>query len=429
MKEDFLHFIWNYKLYIQDSLVTTEGDPVEVISPGRHNTHAGPDFFDARIKIGPTLWAGNVEVHLKSSDWNRHGHQKDSSYRNTILHIVAEHDITVYNDTGSAVPSLLIKWPDRIEKNWISLMESHDWARCASQLYKVDPFRIKFFLNGIVIERLKQKVEMIREGLAETKDDWAETFYRILARYFGLKENSVPFEMLARSLPQSILARHHDSLLQIEALIFGQSGLLGDDPDSYRDADNYYLELRKEYRFLAVKYGLKPIPSHLWKFMRMYPANFPSIRLAQFAKLIHQSHNLFSAVTEAKNLQELRTLFSICASEYWDAHYSFNKDSVNRKKIFGVQIFNLILINVIVPFYFCYGETQNRMSLKDHALEILEQLAPENNSIIKRWATAGIPASNALESQALLHLHNFYCEPGKCLECTIGHKIILHEHV
>ncbi len=423
MKEDFLHFIWNYKLYEKDNLITEDGEPVEVISPGRHNTHAGPDFFDARIKIGSTLWAGNVEVHNHSSDWNRHGHQKDAAYRNTILHVVAEQDTAVYNDTGSVVPSLVIKWPEQTEINWLSLMDSHDWVKCASQLYKVDPFRIKFFLNGIVIERLKQKIEAIKEGLTETKDDWAETFYRALARNFGLKENSIPFEMLAQSLPQSILARHHDSLLQIEALIFGQSGLLGDE----LFADEYYLELRKEYRFLAVKYGLKPISGHLWKFMRMHPGNFPTVRLAQFSMLIHQSHNLFSAVIEAKNFEELRSLFTISASEYWDNHYSFNKPSVTRKKIFGSQMLNLLLINVVVPFCFSYGESMNLSSLKDRALEFLEQLPPENNSIIRRWEKAGIPASNALESQALLQLYRFYCEPAKCLDCSIGHKIIVHD--
>jgi hypothetical protein len=425
MKEEFLHFIWKHKLHNNESLITTDGEPVEIINPGTHNTHAGPDFFDARIKIGKTLWAGNVEVHVRSSDWIRHGHQRDQSYRNTILHVVADHDLKVYNDANSEVLTLLLTWPGWIEKNYRELIESHDWVGCASKLYKVDPFRIKFFLNGIVIERLKQKIDTIQETLTETNNDWGETFYRILARYFGLKANSDPFEMLARSLPQTILAHHHDSLYQIEALIFGQSGLLGEEIF----ADDYYLGLRNEYRFLAVKYGLKPIAGHLWKFMRMHPGNFPTIRLAQLAMLIYNSHNLFSAVTEAKNLEELKTLFSISASEYWDDHYSFNKSSVNRKKVFGNQIFNLIVINVIVPFYFLYGESQNLLSLKDRALEILEQLAPENNSIIKRWSGAGITASNALESQALIHLQRNYCEPRKCLDCTIGHKIILHEEI
>ena len=425
MKEDFLHFIWKHKLFQNDSYFTEEGELLQIVHPGRHNTNAGPDFFDARIRIGDTLWAGNIEIHIRASDWNKHGHQNDPVYRNTILHVVAISDIQVLNDLDSSMPVLVIKWPKWIEDNYEMLIESHDWIGCASLLYQVDPFRIKFFLNGIVIERLKQKIETISKVLSETKEDWGETFYCMLARNFGLKENALPFEMVARSLPQSVLARHHDSLFQIEALLFGQAGLLGEE----LFGDEYYINLRKEYRFLAVKYGLKPIAGHLWKFMRMHPGNFPTIRLAQFAMLIHNSKGLFTAVIEANNLEDLQLLFTVTASEYWNNHYSFNKPSVNRKKVFGDQFFSLIVINVVVPFYFLYGDNQNKLILKDRALEILEQMPAENNSAINRWSGAGIVAANALESQALLQLQRNYCEPRRCLDCTIGHKIIMHEPV
>ena len=425
MKEEFLHFIWKHKLYQNDSLFTNDGELLQIVQPGQHNTHSGPDFFDARIRIGETLWAGNIEIHVKASDWNKHGHQDDPVYRNTILHVVAVADMHVFNDLGSCVPVLVIRWPQWIEDNYEALIKSHEWIGCAPLLYQVDPFRIKFFLNGVVIERLKQKIDSISYVLSETKEDWSETFYCMLARNFGLKENMIPFEMVARSLPQSVLARHHDSLFQVEALLFGQAGLLGDE----LFGDDYYLELRKEYRFLAVKYALKPIAGHLWKFMRMHPGNFPTLRLAQFAALIHHSRGLFAAVIEANNLGDLKQLFTVTASDYWDNHYSFNKPSVNLKKVFGDQIFKLIVINVVVPFYFLYGDNQNKLILKDRALEILEQMPAENNSLIIRWAGAGIVASNALESQALLQLQHNYCEPRKCLDCTIGHKIILHEPV
>ena len=425
MKEDFLHFIWKHKLFQSDSLFTEEGESVQIVQSGRHNTNAGPDFFDARIRIGKTLWAGNIEIHLRASDWNKHGHQNDPVYRNTILHVVAVSDIQVFNDLGSCVPVLVIRWPKWIDANYEMLIKSQDWIGCASLLYQVDPFRIKFFLNGIVIERLKQKIESINKVLLETKEDWGETFYRMLARSFGLKENALPFEMVARSLPQSVLARHHDSLFQIEALLFGQAGLLGEE----QFGDEYYLELREEYRFLAVKYGLKPIEGHLWKFMRMHPGNFPTVRLAQFAMLIHNSKGLFAAVIDASNLEDLQRLFMVKASEYWDTHYNFNKPSIVRRKVFGDQIFRLIVINVVVPFYFLYGECQNKLFLKDRALDILEQMPAEINSSISRWAGAGVVAANALESQALLQLQHDYCEPRKCLECTIGHKIIVHEPV
>ena len=425
MKEEFLHFIWVNKLFQADSLWTDDGEPIRILNQGRHNAHSGPDFFDARIRIGKTLWAGNIEIHLKASDWNRHGHQNDPSYRNTILHVVAVSDMQVCNDLGSKIPALVIRWPDWITRNYEILERSQDWIACAAFLYQVDPFRIKFFLNGIVIERLTLKIEAIRKVLSETKEDWGETFYCMLARSFGLRENALPFEMLARSLPQSVLAHHHDSLFQLEALLFGQSGLLGEE----LFGDDYYLELRKEYRFLAMKYGLKPIEGHLWKFMRMHPGNFPTIRIAQFAALIYRSRGLFTAVIEASNLEELKQLFTLVASDYWNNHYSFNKSSVNRKKVFGDQIFNLIVINVVVPFYFLFGDNQNKLILKDRALEILEQLPAENNRLIDRWAEAGISAGNALESQALLQLQRNYCEPKRCLDCTIGHKIIVHEPV
>jgi len=425
MKEEFLHFIWKHKLYQHDSLFTNEGEPLQILHPGQHNTHAGPDFFDARIRIGETLWAGNIEIHPRASDWNKHGHQNDPAYRNTILHVVGVDDVPVFNDLGSKVPLLVITWPEWIENNYETLIKSHDWIGCASMLYQVDPFRIKFFLNGVVVERLKQKIDAISNVLSGTKDDWGETFYCMLARNFGLRENALPFEMVARSLPQSLLARHHDSLFQIEALFFGQAGLLGEE----LFGDEYYLELRKEYRFLAVKYNLKPIAGHMWKFMRMHPGNFPTIRLAQFAAMVYQSRGLFTAVIEANNLMDLKQLFTVTASEYWDSHYNFNKPSVSRKKTFGVQIFNLVIINVVVPFYFLYGESQNKLLLKDRALEILGQMPAEINSAMKRWAVAGIVAANALESQALLQLQRNYCEPKRCLECTIGHKIILHEPI
>ena len=425
MKEEFLHFIWKHQLFQKDSLLTEDGEMLQILNPGRHNSHAGPDFFDARIKIGETLWAGNIEIHLRASDWNKHGHQNDPVYRNTILHVVAAPDIQVFNDMGSVIPELVIKWPEWIERNYEMLIISHDWISCASKLYQVDPFRIKFFLNGIVVERLKHKIENIQVLLADTKQDWGETFYCMLARNFGLRENALPFEMVARSLPQSVLAHHHDSLFQIEALLFGQAGLLGDE----LFGDDYYIELRNEYYFLAGKYGLKPIEGHLWKFMRMHPSNFPTLRLAQFASLVHHSCGLFSAVMEANNLDDLKKLFSLTASSYWDTHYSFNKPSVNQKKVFGNQIFNLILINVVVPFYFLFGDNQNKLILKDKALEILEQLPAENNGAITRWEKAGITATNALESQGLLQLQRNYCEQKRCLECTIGHKIITHELV
>ncbi len=423
MKENFLHFIWENKLFQTDTLWTQEGEPIQIIHPGRHNTHAGPDFFDARIRIGVTFWAGNVEIHLKASDWNKHGHQSDPSYRNTILHVVALDDAEVTTDLGAVIPVFLIKWPEWIAHNYEMLTKSHDWIGCASKLYQVDPFRIKFFLNGILIERLTAKVGEVTKVLDQTKDDWNETFYVLLARGFGLSQNSLPFEMLIRSLPQRILAHHIQSVFQLEALLFGQAGLLDDTLFS----DDYVIKLKREYKFLALKYHLKPISGHLWKFMRMHPMNFPTLRIAQFASLLYLTQGLFSTVVDATNYEDLRKLFSLSASEYWDTHYRFNVLSGYKRKVFGSQIFHLVVINVLVPFYFLYGERQQQLFLKDRALEILENMPAEQNQWIRKWDSAGVVASNALESQALLQLQHSYCEQHRCLECTIGHKIVLHE--
>ena len=423
MKEEFLHFIWKHRLYHSGKLQTTGGEKVEILQPGIHNLHSGPDFSESRIRIGDTLWVGSVEIHLKSSDWNRHRHHQDQAYNNVILHVVAEHDEPVKNTLDIVLPTLILKWPVTIEANYRELTESKDWVACASRLFRIDPFRVKFFLNSIMIERLKEKTQVVNEFLGDTHGDWGETFYRMLARGFGFKENAQPFEMVARSLPQRILAHHQDSLMQTEALLFGQAGLLGEE----LFADEYYLSLRKEYRFLAGKYSLKPISGHLWKFMRMRPVNFPTIRLAQFACLIHHSQGLLGKLLEAKSMNEIRDWFGLVASPYWDTHYHFNRESPRRRKKLGEQSLRLLVINVVVPFYFLYGEHQNKLYLKNRALQLLEDLPAEDNMVIRKWALSGIEADNALESQALLHLKSRYCELKQCLSCGIGHKIILHE--
>lgn len=423
MKEDFLHFLWKNKLFEPQQPVTSEGESIEITNPGRHNIHAGPDFFDARIRIGTTYWAGNVEIHLRASDWNRHGHHTDPLYNNTILHVVAENDAIIMNSAGSIIPTLEIGWPLWIEYKYKALMQQHDWVNCASQLNKIDPFRIRFFLNGLAIERLQQKIGTIETLLDFSKGNWSETFYLSLARSYGFRQNSDPFEMMARSLPLSVLQKHKDQLFQLEALLFGQAGLFGNS----LFLDDYPLALKKEYEFLSVKYGLRPIAGHLWKFMRMHPLNFPTIRLAQFAGVLHSCNTLFSTVIKFEVVDDYRTVFRAETSAYWDNHYTFFKQSGHQKKGMGEDSFRLILVNVLVPFLFLYGERNNKPELKEHALKMMEELPSENNTILRHWSAAGIQAFNALESQALIHLHHEYCEPRRCLECTIGQRLITHK--
>lgn len=422
MKEDFLHFLWKNRLFEPLHLLTCEGDSVEIVNTGRHNIHAGPDFFDARIWIGKTLWAGNVEIHLRASDWNRHGHQSDPLYRNTILHVVAENDVVVRNDAGATIPAVEIGWPLAVEHNYQLLMEQNDWVNCASSLNKVDPFRIRFFLNGLAIERIQKKIAVIELQLSGLKDDWNETFYLLLARSFGFRQNGDPFEMLARSLPLQVIQRHRLSLLQVEALLFGQAGMLGE-PTLF---EAYPQQLAKEYLFLSAKYKLKPMPGHLWKFLRMHPRNFPTIRMAQLAGVLHGSPSLFTNLIWAKSMDELRFLFRTGISTYWDTHYTFLSSSKKEIKMLGEGSFQSIVINVVVPFLFLYGDRHNKQELKDHALKMMEELPAEDNVILRQWTASGITAENALESQALIHLHHEYCEPAKCLDCNIGLRLITH---
>ncbi len=423
MKEEFLHFIWKNRLFEPSNLSTAEGENIEIVNPGRHNIHAGPDFFDARIRIGKTLWAGNVEIHLKASDWNRHGHQSDPLYRNTVLHVVAENDVPVRNTAGSQIPTIEIGWPLWIEYNYKALMQQHDWVNCASQINRIDPFRVRFFLNGLAIERLQRKIETMETLLESSKGDWSETFYRMLVRSFGFRQNGDPFEMLARSLPLNVLQRHHESLFQLEALLFGQAGLLQENIQF----EEYPRSLVNEHHFLSQKYGLKPLQGHLWKFMRMHPLNFPTLRLAQLAGILHHSSSLFSIILMPQGLDAYRTLFKSETNPFWDTHFTFLKSSKFQKKTMGEESFQLILVNVLVPFLFLYGEKNNKQELKERALQIMEELPAENNTILRHWASSGIEAFNALESQALIHLHHMYCEPRRCLECSIGQKLVTHK--
>ena len=423
MKEDFLHFIWKNRLFETESPTTSEGETVEIVNAGRHNIHAGPDFFDARVRIDNTLWAGNVEMHFRASDWNRHRHHQDPQYRNTILHVVAENDVPVKNDAGSFIPAMVISWPLWIEYNYRELMAQHDWVNCASHLNKIDPFRIRFFLNGLAIERLQKKISTTEMLLESSKNDWSETFYRLLSRSFGFRQNGDPLEMLARSLPLSLLQKHHDSLFQLEALLFGQAGFL----TSTILTEEYPLALLGEYQFLSAKYGLRPIAGHLWKFMRMHPLNFPTVRIAQLAAIMHHSDSLLSSVILTRGVAEYREFFRSETSEYWNTHFTFQKSSPDRQKRMGEESFRLILVNVVVPFLFLYGEQNSKGELKDMALKLMGELPPEDNTILRHWESSGVRASNALESQALIYLHHEYCDPKRCLECTIGQKVIMHK--
>ena len=421
MKEDLLHFLWRFRRFDHADLVTTTKEKVEILHPGEHNSHAGPDFTNARLRIGGTQWAGNVEMHLKSSDWHNHQHQTDPAYRNVILHVVLEEDQPILRTDGSRIPCLEMKnrIPAKLLGTYQRILHNEHWIPCQHHFHTVSEMTKNLWLDRLLVERLERKTENIKTALLKNKMDWEETFYQFTARNFGLKINVQPFELLAQSLPQRLLAKHKDNLLQIEAMLFGQAGMLEKElEDAYPNA------LKKEYVFLQKKYSLTPIDPMMWKFLRLHPGNFPTVRLAQLAALAQRSVHLFSKILEVETQKEIEALFGVQLGGYWLTHYVFDKESAKRNKSYGKEAIRLLTINTIVPFLFLYGSEIKEESYKDKAFRLLEETKPERNAIIKGWKSLGMEAHSAYKTQALLQLKNEYCDKKKCLECSIGGAVL-----
>ena len=421
MSEDFLHYIWKHRLFDKNNLETTGGEKIIVEHPGTYNTDAGPDFFNARIKIGNTLWAGNVEIHLRSSDWSKHFHQKDKAYDNVILHVVAEDDEEIKHKNKTLFPTLELK--DCFDKtyflNYERLVTSRNRIPCEKQISSVKSFTVDHWLERMLIERLERKSKDIFATLEQNKNNWEETFYFLLAKNFGFKVNAQPFEELARAVPLTALAKHKNDLMQIEAMLFGQAGML-----DKRFSDEYPAALKKEFIFLKSKFRFENRVSAPWKFLRLRPANFPTIRIAQFGQLIQRSSHLFSKILECTTTKQIKKLFTVSVSDYWKSHFMFEKKSPVHEKHLGDSAIENIIINTAAPILFAYGMNRNDESLKERSMKFLEQLAPEKNSIIAKWESIGVEADCSLRSQALLELFNEYCSRKKCLTCGIGNKLI-----
>lgn len=419
--EDFLHYIWNFKLFNTLDLKTSNNETIQIIKSGQHNTDAGPDFFNAQIKIGNTTWAGNVEIHIKSSDWDKHQHQKDTAYDNVILHVVYENDKIIKNSKNIHIPTFELREiiNNKLVENYQELLSSKNWIPCSANLNDVDIFIINNWLERLVIERLEHKSKSIKDSLKLNKNNWEETFYQQLFIYFGLKVNAEPFLLLAKKSPLKIIEKHN-SIFSIEALLFGQAGFLQDDFN-----DDYFQKLKNEYKFLKSKFSLSPLESSIWKFLRLRPANFPTIRIAQLANLLNNEPRLFAKVLSLNTIQEFRNLLKLYASDYWSAHYQFGKKSekINVKNT-GAVLIDALIVNVIVPFLYVYGESVNDENLKSKALTILQDLKAESNTIINNFEKNGVEAKNALDSQALIELKTNYCSQKKCLNCSIGNNLI-----
>ena len=424
MKEDFLHYIWKYKLFNTSNLITQNSEQIEIISFGIHNTDAGPDFFNGKVKIGKAIWAGNIEIHINSSDWLKHKHQVDKAYDNVVLHVVYNNDTVINDKDGNELPTIELK--GLIDENLINkynnLVQSKDWIPCGNQIKTVDEFTINSWINRLAIERLERKSAEIQETLKLNKNNWEETFYQYLFKYFGLKVNALPFELLAKNTSLKIIEKHN-SLFSIEALLYGQAGYLDEEIK-----DEYFIKLKKEYRFLKSKFDLAPLDKSLWKLLRLRPANFPSIRISQLANLLSNHSRLFSKIIETDSVKDLQEHFRVQASDYWSTHYQFGvvvKDKKNKK--IGTNTINNIIINVIVPFTFVYGKAKQNEALVNKSLNLLENIKAENNSIIKNWTELGIKSTNAMQTQSLIELKNNYCSQKKCLNCSIGNQIIQND--
>ena len=419
MQEALLHYIWKSELFEQTEYTSDTGEIIEIIYPGQHNSDAGPDFTNARIKINETIWAGNVEIHVKASDWQIHRHQENPAYDNTILHVVDEVDGECITSSGRKVPTITLNFNHSILKKYHQLMLSDHEIRCAESLPRLDLSLIPFWLSALAVERLQQKTQSVRELLQQEENSWEETFYIHLARSFGLKTNSLPFEMLAKSTPLKIVAKHANSLFQLEALFFGQAGFLSGETE-----DDYQQKLHDEYVYLQKMHQLKSLGKHIWKFMRLRPSNFPTLRIAEFCALIHHSRGLFSRIIECEDIQELHELLDGEVSEYWKQHYVFGKSTKEQRKALGKNAKDLLIINSIIPFTFVFGDYKNNEALKEKALRFLEAIAAEKNHIINEWSDLRVPARHAADSQALIHLKQNYCIEGSCLDCQIGNLIL-----
>ncbi|MES2618368.1 MAG: DUF2851 family protein [Bacteroidota bacterium] len=421
MNEELLQYIWQAGLFNSDNLVTTEGRDVMILKRGRLNRDSGPDFSEARIRIGEADWVGNVEIHINSNDWYLHKHHTDKAYNNTVLHVVFNHQKSAVREDGSYVPTLIVN--DRIYphvlKHYSKLKASEQWVPCAPFITPIDNFTKTQAIDRALVGRLERKSSQINEWLQMVKNDWHSVFYFAITRSFGFGTNAIPFEQLAMRLPIQILGKHKNNQQQIEALVFGTAGFLEEIID-----DEYHSALRKEWQFLKTKYNLTHLQYSSFKLMRMRPGNFPTMRLAQLSALIYKSHHLFAAITELNDVKAIIKLFEAEGSAYWTTHYVFGKTTRAHSTALSNQALELLLINAVVPVLFVYGRNSGNEALCNKAISILQHLSPEKNAIIDKWNGLGMKTVSAFDTQALLELKSEYCSKKKCLQCKIGQKIL-----
>ena len=420
--EELLHYVWKHKIHPLEPLATTDGRRVEVLDAGLKNPHAGPDFFNAKLRIGETVWVGNVEVHSLASDWLRHGHQHDEAYNNVILHVVEQADTEVSCANGRAVPQLVLPIPQQVSTRYEELLHTDRFPPCYRVVPRLHSLTIHSWLSALQVERLEQKTRAIAARLQQTGNHWEDVFFITLSRNFGFGVNGDAFEWWATHLPFRAVDKHRDNLFQVEAIFLGTAGLLEEQLDH---ADAYYEKLQREFSYLKHKFDLPhSTPCPPWRLLRLRPGNFPHLRLAQLASLYHREQALFSRAMEATRIDDLSALFRIAPSPYWEAHYRFATTSPRIGKQLSQNSINLIIINTVVPFLYAYGQHKGNETLCERATQFLESLKPEANYVTRMWQAAGLQAENAADSQALVQLQTAYCDKKECLRCRFGYEYL-----
>lgn len=424
MNEELLYFIWQFRLYSPD-LKTTEGEDLIVLNPGMRNPYSGPDFTNCNMKIGTTQWVGNVEIHSKSSDWNKHNHHLDKSYDNIILHVVYEHDVDIKEHIFNHTPTLVLKGKlsNGILDRFNEFQKKNSFIPCEREISRVPQYVIDSFESRLLIERLELKSNEIKLDLEETQSDWEEVFYRTLMRAFGFKANKEAMNQLSRRVPLKVLWKHKHNELEFNALLFGTSGLLESGHDEFS------MDILNTFKGLSKKYRIEPLSNSLWKRGGVRPANFPELRLAQLIAILRNSPNqLFGHLIKKFSLAEMIEMFDHGINKYWNEHYSFGKVvSKNTHKKFSKHSTENVVINAIIPLSFLYFKSIGQIDKSEQVIDIFYSLKPESNGLIKKWKDLNVPVKSAGSSQALIHLKNNYCSYKKCLLCSIGGYLIKND--
>lgn len=419
--EKLMQYVWKHRLWRSEDMVTNTGKKVRVVDPGLLNTDAGPDFFNAKIEIDGHMWVGNVEMHYRATDWKRHHHDSDKAYDSVILHVVAKDDAPVRRTNGELIPQLVLEVSPQFNADYASLVGATIEVPCATKIKQVPHLTIVEWVEGLAFERLHGKVERIHQLLDSFNGSWEDVCYVTLARNFGFGINNDAFERLARRTPLRLLGKHSDSVLQIEALLFGQAGML----DAQKPGmDSYYNQLCTEYAFLSNKFQLTPMEKESWKLFRIRPQNFPYRRIAMLAQFIEGGFRMMNRILEAEGEKEMRALFEVELSGYWSKHYTFGKPNERATATLSRSSTDIILINTVAPLLYAYGELTGNYEMTDKAIKLLEDLRAESNSIVSHFVAYGIDCPDALTSQALVQLKREYCDARKCIYCKIGHHLL-----